>query len=204
MGLTRFTKVDRRDLEDSEKQWVAQNYVFFKVLPLWWVGAAARLARMNPEMAAKVVQRVVLSLLDNKTIEFVDEVSQLLGDEWENMLMQMPRSQAEFMARAIKDHIADALSTLPRLVENNDASQIHFYFANVSGMRREIFPGLMQTYQRWQESRNPSTLASITQRSQDHWLRLARQMLEVFSGRGTGDLHGLERLVKQHYLQEPA
>ena len=97
MGLARFTIVDRRDLEASEMQWVAQNYVFFTVLPLWWVGAAAKLARTNPEMAAKVVERVVLSLLDNKAIEFVDEVSQLLGDERsqdpKRKLVVQPRSQ---------------------------------------------------------------------------------------------------------------
>ena len=97
MGLARFTTVDRRDLEASEMQWVAQNYVFFTILPLWWVGAAAKLARMNPEMAAKVVERVVLSLLDNKAIEFIEEVSQLLGDERsqdpKRRLVVQPRSQ---------------------------------------------------------------------------------------------------------------
>jgi hypothetical protein len=97
MGLARFTTVDRRDLEANEMQWVAQNYVFYTVLPLWWVGAAAKLARMNPEMAAKVVERVVLSLLDNKAIEFIDEVSQLLGDERsqdpKRKLVVQPRSQ---------------------------------------------------------------------------------------------------------------
>ena len=97
MGLARFTRVDRRDLEASEIQWVAQNYVFFKVLPLWWVGAAAKLARRNPEMAAKVVEPVVLALLGNKAVELVDEVSQLLADDRsqnpKRKLVVQPRSQ---------------------------------------------------------------------------------------------------------------
>lgn len=128
------------------------------------------------------------------------QASRLLGDEWESMLMQMPRSQAEFMARAIKDHMADALSTLPRLVENNDASQIHFYFANLSGMRREIFPGLMEIYHAWKDSGNAALISDISSRSLEHWLSLAKTMLGEFAERGTGDLANLETLVRKNVL----
>ena len=46
--------------------------------------------------------------------------ARILGPEWSAMMMEIPRSKAEFILRAIKDHIADAISTLPRLIENED------------------------------------------------------------------------------------
>jgi len=78
----------------------------------------------------------------------------ILGEQWEAMLMELPRSQAEMMARAVRDNIADMQSTLPKLIENNEAAQIHFYFANLSSLRKMIFPSLQQAYSRWLESKN--------------------------------------------------
>ena len=81
IGAFTRQKADPRALEPVEKQWVAHNYVFFTVLPLHWVGATARVARDIPDIAAKVVEKVLFSLLDNLTIECVDELSTLLCDE---------------------------------------------------------------------------------------------------------------------------
>jgi len=127
--------------------------------------------------------------------------SQLLGESWNDMVMQMPRSQAEFMARAIKDHLADAISTLPRLIENNDPAQIHFYFANLSGMRREIFPALMDSYLQWKEKADNGILQNVAAQSLQHWQNIAENLLDMFTETGLNGLRDLENMVKRNYLE---
>ena len=128
------------------------------------------------------------------------ESSRLLGPQWSEMVMQMPRSKSEFMARAVKDHIADALSTLPRLIENKDDAQIHFYFANFKGMRREIFPLLLTAYQQWLSNKNLTALKQITEQSEQHWLDTAQKMLEIFEQKGRSSLADIETLVQENIL----
>ena len=41
----------------------------------------------------------------------------ILGDAWEELLLQLPHSKLALMLRAIRDHFADSLSTLPTLLE---------------------------------------------------------------------------------------
>lgn len=126
--------------------------------------------------------------------------SQLLGSDWEEMVMQMPRSQAEFMARAIKDHLADALSTLPRLLDNQEPAQLHFYFANLSGMRKVLFPSLYDAYNAWIDSQSLEPIRQLISRSEQHWHDLAGRMLTLFDQQQQDSYSGIEALVKENTL----
>ena len=107
IGAFTRQKSDRRELEPAERQWAEHNYVFFTVLPLRWVGAMARVARENPDMAVKIVEKVVFSLLDNLTIEYVDELSKLLQDE---------RNTDPRRARLVQPH-SRAYGAVPEIME---------------------------------------------------------------------------------------
>lgn len=104
----------------------------------------------------------------------------LLGPQWEELLTALPRSKAEFIARAVRDHLADCLTTLPSLLESENESSLHFYFANFNGMRKEIFPEAYKAYQHWVESGNLSALEEVCQKGQIYWQELANKMLEVY------------------------
>ena len=126
--------------------------------------------------------------------------SQVLGSDWEQMLIQMPRSQSEFMARAIKDHLADALSTLPRLLENREPAQLHFYFANLSGMRKVLFPSLYDAYNQWINGNSLQPIKQLISQSEQHWASLAKGMLELFEKHQQKGYPEMEALVKNSYL----
>ena len=104
---------------------------------------------------------------------------QLLGPQWEVLLSELPRSKAEWIVRAVRDHLADSLSTLPSLLETNNEASLHFYFANFTGMRRELFPEAVLAYQSWIESGNLTSLKDIVQRGQQRWHSLAQQILAL-------------------------
>lgn len=128
------------------------------------------------------------------------EAGKLLGVNWDKMVMDMPRSQIEFMARALKDHLADAISTLPRLIENREAAQIHFYFANLTGMRKVLFPSLTDAYQEWLKNQSVSIFSEFAERSRQHWLHVAERLLDIFDSQQHQGHAQMQRLVEESYL----
>src|SRR3569832_1643430 len=100
----------------------------------------------------------------------------LLGDDWNAMLGQLSSRHAELLARAVRDHLADCLVTLPTLLEREAIGALHFYLANLSGLRRALFPALPQAYEAWLGSGDPAKLASVVKTAEAHWLDAARHL----------------------------
>ena len=128
------------------------------------------------------------------------KAGQLLGEQWEEMIANMPRSQAEFMARAIRDHIADALSTLPQLLKNTEPAQMHFYFANLSSMRKVIFPSLMTAYKEWVDHNDLSAIRNVIGKAEKHWITLAQSIMALYKKHGDKSYPHMESLIKSNYL----
>ncbi len=124
----------------------------------------------------------------------------LLGEAWHDLLAALPHSKAELMTRALRDHLADCLSTLPGLIETGHPAQLHFYFANLRTMRRELFPGLLDAYQTWHAQGDIDALKAQVRRGRAHWQQLALQVLALRHADGTPDLTGIEALVEAQRL----
>ena len=82
-------------------------------------------------------------------------------DDWHAMMSQLMFTQAEIMARAVRDHLADAISTLPVLLDKQHQASIHFYMANLTSMRKHIFPSLIAAYSAWLENNDISQLQKL-------------------------------------------
>jgi len=102
-----------------------------------------------------------------------------LGPGWEEMLIDLGRSPAELMARAVRDHLADCTHTLPMLLESGAVASLHFFMANLGAMRRQLFPSLQAAYESWLETADSSVFVVMVQRGAEHWLELARRMLTL-------------------------
>jgi hypothetical protein len=103
----------------------------------------------------------------------------LLGDAWNDMLGQLTSRHAELLVRALRDHLADSLVTLPTLLEREAAGSLHFYLANLSGLRRALFPALPQAYESWLARGDRRPLAELVARAGDHWLARAYQLIDM-------------------------
>lgn len=121
--------------------------------------------------------------------------SQLLEPGWNEMLLDLALSPAELMARAVKDHIADALRTLPCLLKEANPASMHFYMGNLSGMRRHLFPQLYAAYETWLDGGDLHPMRELVSGSSEHWLSLAREMMNVHERLGVGSAETLRRLV---------
>jgi hypothetical protein len=104
----------------------------------------------------------------------------LLGEDWNAMLGQLGSRHAELLARAVRDHLADCLVTLPTLLEREAIGSLHFYLANLSGLRRALFPALPQAYDAWLDSRDTAGLARTVAAAETHWLNAARKLTATF------------------------
>ena len=96
------------------------------------------------------------------------------------MLAGLPRSKAEFMARAVRDLLSDSITTLPDLVANGSDAALHFFFANLNSLRKDLAPALTQAYDGWVEHCRRDAIEALLPASERHWDGLAAQMLEVF------------------------
>ena len=103
-----------------------------------------------------------------------------LGPEWEQMLTSLARTKTEIMLRAVRDHLADSLSTLPGLVADGNDVQLHFYFAHLTQMQKQIFPALTRAYESWVTTGSPGAIESLLPASRSHWQALAEQTLDLF------------------------
>ncbi len=136
------------------------------------------------------------------TLHEIGEVlaGDLLGEAWHEILAALPHSKAELMMRAVRDHLADCLSTLPGLLETGHPAQLHFYFANMRAMRRELFPSLLDAYQAWHDTGNSDALKAQVRGGHAHWRQLALQLLSLRNPDGTPDVTGIEELVEAQRL----
>jgi hypothetical protein len=123
-----------------------------------------------------------------------------LGTAWERMLMDLVDTPAELMARAVRDHLADCLVTLPALVEQGANASLHFFLGNLTNMRKEIFPGLDRAYAQWLASGDREPLGVIAEAGRSHWDRLARAMIDLHRENGEQAPKRIRELVDESCL----
>lgn len=111
-------------------------------------------------------------------------VEKKLGEAWPRMLVDLSRTKAEIMARAVRDLLADCLSTLPGLIARRDDPALHFYFANFSGLRRHLYPEALAAYQQWLGDGRIQALERLAAEGRVRWLDTATQLVELHQRHG--------------------
>lgn len=123
-----------------------------------------------------------------------------LGEPWQKMLANLPRSKAEIMLRAIRDHYADAINTLPELIKQNNPASIHFYFGNMTAMRKELVPTIVKAYEIWHSTGDLSQLEQLIPHSLKHWKKLAHKMLALYNDQKKESATAIESLLEESYF----
>lgn len=150
----------------------------------------------------QALDQMTESELRSVTLHEIGEVmaGEYLGETWSEMLISLPHSKVEIMCRAVRDHLADTLSTLPKLLEHKDPASLHFYMANLSAMRRDLFPGFVEAYKIWSDSNRLDALQKVVEQGRNHWLNVARELLEIHRRHGENCMPHLETLIHSNRL----
>lgn len=128
-----------------------------------------------------------------------------LGPDWNRMVLDLAQTPAEIMARAVRDHLADCLVTLPTLAQMEEPASLHFYVGNLTAMRKEVFPALLEAYQGWWEqaskgSKDASVFAALAARARGHWEQVAQGMLALQRAHGAGAAPAIAALVESRRM----
>ncbi len=140
--------------------------------------------------------------LDTVRLHEIGEITagRALGPQWREMLAALPRSRSELVARAVKDLYADCLTTLPELVAARRAPSLHYYVANLTGMRKVLFPALLAAWRQWREGGDWDVFARLIDTGRAHWREAATRLLAAHE-RGPAALQqATQDLIDKHTL----
>jgi hypothetical protein len=151
--------------------------------------------------------------IDNALLHEHGEVQagRRLGDaDWSAMVLDLGQTPAELMARAVRDHLADCLVTLPHLSGDaaaaagagvaDRAAALHFYLGNLTNMRKAIFPTLAGAYEDWRRDGDLGRLGAVAAAGRDHWERLGHGMLALHRQHGADAAGLIRELVERSHL----
>ncbi len=132
----------------------------------------------GPEAA---LQRMAENEVETMILHEIGEsmAGELLGEAWHDMAVAVGRSRAEVLVRAVRDLLADCLSTLPGLLGRADPAALHFYFATFDAPRRQLFPEAVAAYQHFLQSGSLDRLARVVREGRECWLAEARRLLAL-------------------------
>jgi hypothetical protein len=101
----------------------------------------------------------------------------LLGAQWEEMLVAVSGTTAEDFARAVRDCLADSLVVLPSLIGRDRPELLHCYFAGLSALRKELLEHLLDAYRACSCGTALCRLEPVVEQARQHFTEMARLML---------------------------
>ncbi len=132
--------------------------------------------------ADAAIEAMTDAMLDSVLLHEKGEVlaGQQLGPEWEQMLAAIPRSKTAFLLRAVRDHLADSLSTLPGLLAADADAPLNFFYANLTHLRKQLSPSLAGAFEQWSAGGKRHAIEDLLPARAAHWQALAQQALQRY------------------------
>jgi len=186
-GRTIFVRLEsvRRYLWEKIEEWQLRKLDNAMARALAGYGFGADSEAALQRMAGNEMETMILHELGEAM------AGELLGAAWGDMALSVARSRAEPVARAVRDLLADCLSTLPVLLERADSPALHFYFATFDGPRRQLFPQALAAYELFLRSGDMGRLWQVVREGKERWLATARNLLEVAPDRRQAAIESL-------------
>ena len=185
---------------DALQRWLAEKIEIWSVhqaegalkAALDCYGKQGDIATLLPRMAEQESEVLILHEIGEAMAE------PRLGPSWRDMLMSFSSRRAIFLARSVRDNLADCLSTLPELIRREQTCSLHFYFSNLDGLRRTLFPQLVSAYEHWRDSGDVGKLLAAVEAGRTHWHAAADRLLGTWQNDPQGAEAVIELWVAEH------
>ncbi len=127
---------------------------------------------------ARALERFLEAEIENVILHEIGErlAGALIGDAWQSLLAQVENPLIEWKIRAVRDHLADCLAALPACIALENWPSVDFFYANMTPVRKELFPSFCEVYQGVRHDGNYHPLASVISRAGKHWLQVSREL----------------------------
>jgi len=172
----------------------SQEGAFKATLDAYGLARVGPVAAVN-DMAREQAETLILHELG----EF--EAGQLLGPGWHDLRGTLASRRADLHLRAVRDHLADCLVTLPTLLKQDAAASMHFWFSNFEGVRAVLFPRLAQAYTAWCAGDGGAALREATAAGALHWLHQCRQLCSLHRPHGDAASAAVQALLYAPEMQ---
>jgi hypothetical protein len=174
-GRTIFVRLEsvRRYLWEKIEEWQLRKQDNAMARALAGYGFSADSDAALQHMAGNEMETMILHELGEAM------AGELLGPAWGEMALSVARSRAEPVARAVRDLLADCLSTLPVLLERADWPALHFHFATFDALRRQLFPQALAAYEQFVRDGDLGPLHQVVQEGKSRWLATAQGILAL-------------------------
>jgi len=174
-GRTIFVRLEsvRRYLWEKIEEWQLHKQDNAMARALAGYGFAADTEAALAGMSGNEMETMILHELGEAM------AGELLGAAWGEMALSVARSRAEPVARAVRDLLADCLSTLPVLLERAALPALHFYFATFDAPRRQLFPQALAAYEQFLRDGDLGPLHQVVQEGKARWLATAQGLLAL-------------------------
>jgi hypothetical protein len=126
--------------------------------------------------------------------------SEQLGQAWQSMLGDVLATPAEIAVRALRDLLADALRTLPYLIERGEPASIHFYIGSLTPMQKTLSPALLQAYEHWLADGDLDVFKRLAEQGVEHWLKLSQGMMTLHQQLADQAADAIHKQALQHPL----
>ncbi len=146
---------------------------------------------------AEALERMTDNEMEAVILHEIGEVvaGDLVGAPWNDMLLEISRTTAEILARSVRDLLADCLSALPAMLESENRASLHFYFANMTPARSDMFPSLERAYKAWVDCGELGPLKRTVREGRQHWQGVANEMVALYERHGVDCAKRIESLV---------
>lgn len=133
---------------------------------------------VDPQAAIeRMSEREIETLVLHEEGEFA--AGRAFGEAWARKLDGFTGKRAELLARAVRDNLADCLVTLPALLQRDATDSLHFWFSTFDGLRRELFPRLVEAYGSIVGAGDTAILAAAAQAGRSHFTALGLRLLDM-------------------------
>jgi hypothetical protein len=128
---------------------------------------------------AGALDAMVSHELENLILHEIGEqvAGELIGEQWNLMLERLKNPIHELRARAVRDNLADCVTSLPAFLALEDKQSLDFYYANMTPLRREMFPSFCAAYKEAMAEEDFSKISEVVRNGQHHWLKISKGLV---------------------------
>jgi hypothetical protein len=101
----------------------------------------------------------------------------MIGEGWQLVIEDIENPVQELKVRAVRDNLADCMTSLPAFLALKDRISLDFYYANMTPLRREMFPSFCEAYRIAKSHGDYRNLTRVVAQGRKHWLSVSRQLV---------------------------
>ena len=154
---------------------------------------------LGPAAVASLIDAEGENLVLHELGEF--RAAGLLGPDWQALRGTQTSRRTDLYLRALRDHLADCLVTLPTLLERRADASLHFWFANLEGVRAELFPRLAPAYAAWCGGDAGVALDAALSAGRHHWQHWCDRLLALHRVQGADAPRHIEAALRAPELR---